>query len=481
MIRRKINKAAISVILLVCIFILFFSWFTIREFERGMLDPYDQTVYRQSLWTTLNGKFFWCSFAGLNGLCDLGVHMHILMLLLLPVYMLFPFPVTFSILQVFFLGISAILVYLIAKEKINNSWGILFVILYLTNTFTIQSIIEGFQSRVLSVPILFFTFYFLIKKRYLWVTLFLFLLALSHEINSTLVFTFGIYIILTQRKILLGFIVLIFGISWFIASIKIFQPYFGIAEPMGVLHFIAEGKHLSEPMEIIQYCFFHPIDVLKRTFTYPKLDYLIRLFAPLGFLSLLSLKELLIGLPVFLQNLFLSEQLIKVEIPRYTMPLLPFIFISAIYSVSYIFKKARPLLAYVKALVLFFCVISTYKFVFDLAYNPRFLQVLSPIPQGVRIHREAIKKIAELIPSGASVCADVKGFHFLAHRFKLYDMPFHVEESDYVLIDKKEPTFSPKPIMPIEEYLKIMNETLESSNYEIIKEEDRIILLKTKR
>jgi len=202
----------------------------------------------------------------------------------------------------------------------------------------------------------------------------------------------------------------------------------------------------------------------------------------LGFLSLFSPKELLIGLPVFLQNLFLSEHLIRVEVPRYTMPLIPFIFISAIHSFANLSKKNNLKRKYVCVVsIIIFWSISTYKFVWDSTYNPRFLQVLSPVPQEVRIHREAINKIAKLIPPSASVCADLKGFPFLANRFKLYDIPFHIHETEYILIDKKEPTFSPKPIISLKECLEITNGVLKSSDYEIVKEIDNVILLKRKK
>jgi len=97
------------------------------------------------------------------------------------------------------------------------------------------------------------------------------------------------------------------------------------------------------------------------------------------------------------------------------------------------------------------------------------------------MHREALKRIASLVPTDASISADLKAFPFLANRFKLYDMPFHVEESEYVLVDKKQPDFSPKPILTKEKCLEIVNKILSSPNYEIIKEEDGVILLKRKQ
>ena len=478
--KSKINKADLGGCFLIFSFIIFFIWFVLRKLEHGLGDGYDAGTYSQILWTTLHGKLLWCSFTGLHGACDLGVHINLTILLLSPLYALFPFPATLAIIQVFFLGIAAVPLYLIAKEKINARVGLLFTIFYLTNNFTIQSIIEGFQTRTISTPLYFFAFYFLLKKRYLLFNLLLLLLCLTHETNSLLVFMLGIYVIFIQRRILMGIIISIFSLGWFILTIKVFQPFFGCHYPLGALQFIVKGETLFNPVQIIQYCFTHPINILGRAFSYPKLDYFIRLFGPLGFLSLLSLKELLIGLPFFLQNFILSEIYVRIELPRQTMPIIPFVFISAIYSAAYLFKKLKAGRLYLGVFIIICWVISTYKFVWDPAYNCRFLQILAPESYETRIHREALKKIASLVPPDASICSDIKAFPFLANRFKLYDLPFHIEESEYILVDKKQPDFSPKPIFTKEKCLAIVNTVLSSSNYAIIKKDDGVILLKKK-
>jgi len=241
-----LTGSSVGVGLLICSFIIFFSWFTLRKFEHGIWCGHDQGLGCQIFWTTLHGKLLWSSFLGVNGLCHLGEHAVFFILLWLPIYALFPFPVTLSILQVFFLGLSAVPVYLIAKDKISSRAGLLFVVLYLTNNFVIQAIIDGFQTRTISVPLYFFAFLFFIKKRYLWVSLFILLICFSHGIGCLIAIMFGIYMVLAQRKRLLGLTISILSLVWFIISIKAIQPHFGIAEPLGGLRFIAEGKVLTD-------------------------------------------------------------------------------------------------------------------------------------------------------------------------------------------------------------------------------------------
>lgn len=478
---RKDNRIIIYLTLLISSFITFFFWFVLREFNRGMCDGFDQAVYRQIIWTTLHGKFFWCSFLGDNGITDLMMHTNLSLLLLLPVFKFFNSSATLLIIHAFFLGIAALPVYLIAKEKINSRCGILFAVFYLTNTFTIQALIEGFQTRSLSVPIFFLAFYLLIKKRYLWFNLTLVLLCLTHEINCSVVFMLGIYVIFAQRRFKHGLVISFLSLGWFIFVVKFLFLYLGNSGPLEALKFIAEGKTLSGVNEIVGYCFLHPVEIAQRCFVQAKLDYFLRLFLPLGFLSLASPGELLIGFPIFLQNFILSQHLIRVEVPRYTMTLLPFIFISAIYSFAYLSRKFKSQWKYIVVLVIVCWSLSVYRFIWDPEYNPRFLQVLSPISKETAAHREALKRMVRLVPKNASVSADLRALPFLADRFKLYDLPLHIVDAEYILIDKKEPTISPKAAMPEKEYLEIIDQLLISANYEVAENLDGIILLKKRR
>jgi uncharacterized membrane protein len=458
--------------------VIIFSWFALRQLDHGLYDGFDQAVYRQIICSTLQGKFLWCSFIGVNGSIDLMAHTNLTLLLLLPVFKFFNSPGAFLVIYAFFLGIAALPVYWIAREKINSRSGFLFAVLYLINTFTVQSLIEGFQTRSLSVPLFFFAFYLLIKKRYSWFNLMLIMLCLTHEINCLLVFMLGIYVIFVYRRVRHGLIISFLSLGWFIFVIKVLFIHFGNAFPLEALSFIVGGKKLSNAGQIISYCFLHPIEIAQGAFSQANLDYLLRLFLPLGFLSLASPLELLIGLPIFLQNLILSQRLIYVEVPRYTMSLLPLIFISAIYSAAYLSRRLKSRWKYVELFVVLCWSLSVNRFIRDPEYNPRLKQVLSPIAQEIIVHREALKRIIRLVPRDASVSADLKAMPLLADRLKLYDIPLHITETEYVLIDKKEPRISPKTEAVREEYPKIVEQLLISTDYVMMANLDGIILLK---
>ncbi|MDD5130596.1 MAG: DUF2079 domain-containing protein [Candidatus Omnitrophica bacterium] len=472
------KRLTIFVTLLIFIAVLFFSWFALREFNRGLSDGFDQAIYRQIVWSTLHGRLFWCSLIGESGAVDLMMHTNLTLLFFMPFFKFFNSPEAFLLMHAFFLAIAAWPVYLIAREKISPPAGVLFAVLYLTNTFTIQALIEGFQTRSLSVPIFFLAFYLLIKERYLWFNWALVVLCLTHEVNCLVVFMLGIYVICVQRRFKHGLAISFLSLGWFMLIVKLLFPYFGNTLPLGALEFMGQGRMLYGAHEILAYCFLHPLEILQRCFSTVKLDYFLRLFLPLGFLSLASPAELIIGLPVFLQNFLLSQRLTGVESPRYTMTVLPFIFISAIYSAAYISKKFKSKWEYVLVLVIVCWSLSVYRFIRDPGYNPRFMQISAPVTKETAFHRQALKTIVRLVPPKASVSADLRALPFLAGRFELYDIPLRIREVDYVLIDKKETSISPRAAVSEKEYLETVEQLLASSNYTIAGSSDGIILLK---
>ena len=199
---------------------------------------------------------------------------------------------------------------------------------------------------------------------------------------------------------------------------------------------------------------------------------------PLGFLSFGSPGELAIGLPIFLQNIVLSQRLINVENPRYTMTLLPFLFISAIYSASYLSVKFKSQWKYMKVFVAVCWLLSVNRFIWDADYNSRFMQVVSPTSRSTIEHREALKEIVKFVPQDVSVSADLAALPFLADRLELYDIPLYATEVKYVLIDQKDPSPSPRGISLGLDYSKIIDQLLVSSDYKVVKNLDGIILLK---
>jgi len=133
----------------------------------------------------------------------------------------------------------------------------------------------------------------------------------------------GIYIYKGyHRKV--GFTTGVISLVWFVLSIKVFLPYFNGAGYSGLSY----GYGLSQ----------HKIDVfISRLFTRETGQYLFYLLGPVAFLSILSPLLLFVSSPIFVSDLLGSPYMRTINY-QYTALIIPFIFLSAIYGGSRLYK-----------------------------------------------------------------------------------------------------------------------------------------------
>jgi hypothetical protein len=159
---------------------------------------------------------------------------------------------------------------------------------------------------------------------------------------------FGVYALLTRRRWPWVVGPLALGAAYFVLSTAItqsfaypgaFEPPPGpIADPMqcwpcGINPQLAYYAHLgSSAPEIVGYILTHPVEVARLVFTPDKLWYVASLLIPLGFLPLLSLKPLVLGLPVLALNL-LSDRAAQFDYEHhYSLLLVPGLMAAAVYG-----------------------------------------------------------------------------------------------------------------------------------------------------
>ena len=114
----------------------------------------------------------------------------------------------------------------------------------------------------------------------------------------------------------------------------------------------------------------NPYSISKYIFRDYTLNYLKTLLGPVGFLSLLSLIQLLIALPEFAINLLSKNPNMRNVIYHYTAVITPFVFISAIYGtkkvISYLLmvigkkNNENKIILFMSIYVLFFAVGNAY-------------------------------------------------------------------------------------------------------------------------
>lgn len=335
MLKESRNRAIwLTVSSLVAVYAGLFIAVSVGKYLNFLYYDWDLAIYNQTLRGLLHGK----PYISLIDVPFLGNHVEITLAGILPVYALFPHPVTLLVLQSLMLGLAAIPLFLITKHLLNDTWGIIFVVIYLIYPAVGYTNLNEFHPESFLPFIQFFLLYFFIKNDFKKFSIFLFLCLFSKENMALIVIMLGFYALIRKRENKWVILPIAAGSAWFLFYLAVLSP----ALSNGKINFYDFYGHLGGNLgQIIVTMVLHPVQVVKTMFLPYKLHYLLDLFGPLSFLSLLSPSILLITLPNFLQHL-LSLRTTEVSLAfYYPSEVLAFIFVSAVFGLNFLFRSGR--------------------------------------------------------------------------------------------------------------------------------------------
>lgn len=364
----------------------------------------------------------------------MAIHNDMLLLFLAPFYFLYSGPETLLIIQTLAIAIGGIILYGICQHffwryKYGQCVGVGIVLSYLLYPAVQRANQFDFHAVVLTIPLFLGMFFFALKRSYA-VSFICFLLALlaKEQVSLTTAF-FGLYFILfsfpkirtilpsfwksgfsgnddTQRR-LFGVLIFTISIIWFVLSMKVIIPFFRGSE-----HF-ALGYYDSPALQ-------------ENTF-----QYLTTLFGPLFFLPLVSLPELLIALPEFAINLVSNSNSMTNIYFHYTAVIIPFIFVSAVYSLYRIAHIKPKLVAFLMIAIL----ASTAWFVYadgPLPFSKRpEIKVFAPISNDAKHVQEWAERLKD---ENVVVSTTGQLAPFFTSRRVFYLFSDRYKKADYVLI-----------------------------------------------
>jgi uncharacterized membrane protein len=359
----KKYKIEISLGLLILIYIVYFSFFTILRYKTLYASYFDLGIMHQTVFNTYRAitTHDWSRILeltnpfGYDQIKRMAIHNDLLLAVISPLYILYSGPETLLILQTIILALGAIAVFLLSKHifsgiksKISQYLPLLFAFAYLMYGPMQRANIFDFHAVTFSTTLLLFMFYFWLMKRYTLCFVFFVLSLLSKEQVALITLFFGLYTIWNgysskkNRNTAYSFLIIFISLSWFLISFYFIIPYF-----RGNRHFALSyyGDFGDSPTSIFFGFFKNPSSVYKYIFHIDTFRYFLFLLGPLAFTSLLSLPQLLIAFPEFAINLFSNNWNMRNIIYHYTSVIQPFIFISAMYGVKqlFVFMKKKKM------------------------------------------------------------------------------------------------------------------------------------------
>jgi len=132
---KKLSHYELTIIVIFLAYFIVLSLLCLRRYGAFEYRSLDLGIFTQSLSSTLKGCFFYntVEYQWYGVSSHFGVHNQPLLLLILPLYALFPSPKTLLILQAFALASSIPIAFELAREELGERGAFVLTLLYATN------------------------------------------------------------------------------------------------------------------------------------------------------------------------------------------------------------------------------------------------------------------------------------------------------------------------------------------------------------
>ncbi|OGH11456.1 MAG: hypothetical protein A3B38_01415 [Candidatus Levybacteria bacterium RIFCSPLOWO2_01_FULL_36_13] len=463
------NKYLITLIFLIGLYVIYYTTASFFRYDNFYTGRFDLGNMDQTVWNTINGRIFQLTNPdGIKTIYRLAFHSDFILILIAPLYLIWENPKMLLLFHTIILSLGALYVYAISNVLLKNkAISLIFSASYLLNPAVGFVNLYDFHPVALATTFLLASYYYFLKRNYILLTFFLILSAFTKEEVWTLVSIFGLFILIrsfykkTKNNILekiYGFILLIIGIPIAYILIDKIIPLF-----RGQQHFALEyySDFGTSTLEVIKNVLLNPVKLFARILEGNRLEFLMQLFLPLGFLSIVAPFTLIFALPDLFISLLSSNAALHQIYYQYTSVITPFIFISAIYSSLFLIKKINKINAkYLSLYILFFTILAQY--------------LTGPLPGSTKPNidmftkqlenRKEIDNFLNSIPQKYSVAATNNAGSHLSEREHIYTLPIGMKEADYIifLVDHG------WAAQPLEEQKKTINELIVNDNFNLV-------------
>jgi len=455
--KNYIYKILLS--LSIFIFIIIFSYLSIRRYRTLNSYYYDLGIMNQVVYNTSQGRFLEMTNQDLKkNVSRLAIHFDPILAIFAPFYKIYEGPEVLLIGQVIILGLGALAVFLISQKILKKHLiSFIFALTYLFYFAIQRAVLFDFHAVTIATTTLLFAIYFSEVKKWSYFFFFIFLSLLTKEHIGLIVLCFGVYLFLVKKEKKIGLMTFVLGLLFFISTVYFIIPYFRGSEHFAARYFDNWSLRLPE--------------IFKQGFSYIKL-----LITPL-FYSLFSPLTLLISLPESAINILSINSNQRSIYFHYNSIIVAFLFYSLILGYKN-FNKIIKNKILKKIIFFIFITANLYSIYF---YNPFPYFVKQPVSYKEidKVKSESIKFwVNKLKDENIKVATTPKLAPFFTNRKYfynfLYDSAFatmgQTKEdilkneigkyslADYIMINRSEIGDISKNSIPVKFYFKLLDD-----------------------
>lgn len=410
------------------LYLVYFSLTSFLRYDNFYTGRFDLGNMVQTVWNTSQGRFFmFTNPDGTEIVSRLAFHADFILALFAPLYLLWPHPYSLLFIQTLFVALGSIFVYLIAMHLLKSkNLSLVFAFSYLLNPALQRGNIYDFHAVTLVTFFLLGAFYYLLKKNYKLLIIFLLFAAITKEQIWMITALFGLTVLIFYKKQLLGFLITAVSLLMFYILI-----WHAIPQAGNGIHFALSyyGDFGDSPGSVITNTILQPQKTIQLILEPGRIEYLRQIFSPLGYLSFLAPWFLIFAGPDLAINLLSGNEQLHQIYYQYVAAINPFIFISAIYAVKYIKNITGLRAGFFIFYILFFALFAAYNYgPLPGSRSPNLDMFTKPHPDKI-----IINSILDQIPQSASVAASNNIGSQLAHRELLFTIPLGVDRADYAI------------------------------------------------
>ncbi len=443
-----------------------------RAFETGRFDVGNLT---QVVWSTSHGRFLEMTDVHGDQISRLGAHFDPIVVLLVPLWWLWPSPELLLVVQAVAVALGAVPVYLLARKHLGSTRaGLVFAAVYLLYPPTQWLVVDDFHPVALATPLLLAAIWFLDEERLVAFAVCAGAACLTKEQIGLVVAMLGLWFAVSRGRRLAGGVVVAAGTAIAVLATAVVVPHFA---PGGGSPF--EGRYATvggSPAGILRGAFEHPVRFAQAVTEHRDLSYLLDLLAPLGGLSLLSPLLAASALPEVALNL-LSDTRTQTSIHfHYTAGAIPGLVAAAVLGAVTV-KSRWPGAAPRLAAALVVVVVGAGALLGPLPFwaHVPFGSTLAAHDHVISDHDRAAARVLRTIPAGVAVSAtNTLGAHLSARR-RIFSFPV-VREADWIALDLTRPSYLDNG--PGGRFQAAYERLRRSGRWRVVAREDGIVVLR---
>ena len=297
-----------------------------RLHSRFLTHALDLGYFDQILWSTAHGQWFANTLKYPYNF--LGDHLSPILLLVAPVYWLWPNVRALLAIQTLALALAGLPIFWLARRVDERLAPLVLLAFYLDPALHLINL-RDFHEIALVTPFVALAVYALLQKRYVLLAISLFLVVLCKEDMAILTLAFGVYLLFDKRARGWGAAISLFSIAYLTLALQAVIPSFREEGEYGSIG-ARYGYLGATPGSALRTVLFQPWIPLGHLARWDILAAFLLQLAPTGFIALLGWPLFALSLPVFLYLQLSDEPSLYTLQEWHVAPLVPLLFGAAV-------------------------------------------------------------------------------------------------------------------------------------------------------